>query len=57
MQNSLSSENFLILNKRSGENEVLYEESLKLKINNNILKEENRKLKTQVLIADKEVEK
>lgn len=43
--------------KRSNENESLYEESIKLKIQNNNLKEENKKLKTQILVTEKEVEK
>ena len=38
-------------------NETLYEESMKLKIQNNKLKEENLRLKTQVQITEKEVEK
>ena len=43
--------------KRKEGSEELYNQSLKLKISNNLLKEENRKLKTHILIADKEVEK
>ena len=43
--------------KRSNENESLYEESMKLKIQNNNFKEENKKLKTQILVTEKEVEK
>lgn len=42
---------------RAGERETLYEESMKLKMQNNMLKEENLRLKTQVQITEKEIEK
>ena len=43
--------------RRAGENESLYEESMKLKIQTNNLKEENLRLKTQIQVTEKELEK
>lgn len=43
--------------KRLTEKESLYDEALKLKVQNNTLKEENTKLRTQVQVTEKEVEK
>ncbi|CAI2367351.1 unnamed protein product [Moneuplotes crassus] len=43
--------------RRSGEKETLYEESMKLKILNNTIKEENLKYKTQMQILENELEK
>ena len=43
--------------KKPGEKETLYEESMKLKIFNNNLKEENHRLKTQIQVIENELEK
>ena len=43
--------------KKPGEKETLYEESMKLKIFNNNLKEDNHRLKTQIQVIENELEK